>query len=129
MTNEEMTEQRAIDAIEDYVGGNVEDNEEIDRMSFTRFLRSTLLTFAKKIREDTLNDLTFLIWSNEHEEWWNPARRGYTPSIDEAGRYLLKDAIGICTEANKYIGFQNESIPKEVMTLSPESIRALERNK
>ena len=31
-----------IDKIEDYVGGNIEGNEEIDRMGFTRFLRGVL---------------------------------------------------------------------------------------
>lgn len=38
---------------------------------------------------------TFLIWSNQHGMWWRPSERGYTPHIEEAGRYprVVADAI------------------------------------
>ena len=29
----------------------------------------------------------FLIWSNQHGMWWRAGKRGYTPYIEEAGRY------------------------------------------
>ena len=38
----QMIIQKLIDEIEDYVGGNIEGVKKIDRMSFTRFLRSKL---------------------------------------------------------------------------------------
>lgn len=41
----------------------------------------------------------FLIWSNEHRQWWGPAKSGYTPWINEAGRYTLSDAVTICRQA------------------------------
>lgn len=29
----------------------------------------------------------YLIWSNEHRQWWRPNSMGYTSNISEAGLY------------------------------------------
>ena len=44
----------------------------------------------------------FLIWSFEHRAWWRPNSSGYTQSIDEAGAYMLEDALQLCTGANLF---------------------------
>lgn len=42
----------------------------------------------------------FLIWSNEHGQWWRDGEHGYTSNIYEAGEYLLERAVEICVQAN-----------------------------
>jgi hypothetical protein len=42
----------------------------------------------------------FLIWSNEHGMWWRTAERGYTASIEEAGRYPHDQAQKIVDQAS-----------------------------
>ncbi len=65
----------------------------------------------------------WLVWSNEHGEWWRPGQMGYTRCIGAAGRYILEEAKEICDHAN---AFQDEGeIPNEVMLLSPEASKAL----
>jgi hypothetical protein len=54
----------------------------------------------------------WLIWSNEHEQWWEPACHGYTPSRADAGRYTLNEATEICVAANRY---QKDGKPLETM--------------
>jgi hypothetical protein len=46
-----------------------------------------------------VNEPMFLIWSNQHAMWWRPARRGYTPVIEEAGRYPRAAAEKIVADA------------------------------
>lgn len=41
----------------------------------------------------------YLVWSNEHQMWWRPGRSGYTPFIEEAGRYSHDDAARIVSSA------------------------------
>jgi hypothetical protein len=41
----------------------------------------------------------YVIWSFEHAMWWGPARRGYTPDIEKAGRYGATDAGDIVTDS------------------------------
>ena len=40
-----------------------------------------------------------LVWSNQHGQWWRPARRGYTSVIEEAGRYSIAEAREIVAQA------------------------------
>ena len=42
----------------------------------------------------------YVIWSFEHEAWWRPDRRGYTPDLKQAGRYTQADADAIVADAN-----------------------------
>lgn len=73
----------------------------------------------------------FLIWSNQHCMWWGPARRGYTPIIEEAGRYSRAAAAEIVSDATlegrlirKRVdsrGRQYDSLD-EVLVLAPESM-------
>lgn len=44
--------------------------------------------------------MKYLIWSNQKNKWWSSCRRGYTKSIDEAGRYSEEEAVSICNDAN-----------------------------
>jgi hypothetical protein len=41
----------------------------------------------------------FLVWSNEHRMWWRANERGYTDSIEEAGRYSRREAEQIVASA------------------------------
>ena len=45
------------------------------------------------------DDERYLIWSNEHAQWWRAGRGGYTHSLREAGVYLKAEAIKICRNA------------------------------
>ncbi len=54
----------------------------------------------------------YLIWSNEHRCWWAPNQRGYTQSIDRAGRYTRDEAIGIAGTARG--GWEVASNPSEI---------------
>jgi hypothetical protein len=49
---------------------------------------------------DLLDNVRFLIWSNEHGQWWRPAELGYTDNIFDAGEYPLERAVEICARAN-----------------------------
>jgi hypothetical protein len=40
-----------------------------------------------------VSDIVYLLWSNKHGMWWRPDERGYTPNIDEAGRYGEAHAV------------------------------------
>jgi len=42
---------------------------------------------------------TCLIWSNQQERWWRPARRGYTTHLAEAGKYTRAEAEAIVADA------------------------------
>lgn len=57
------------------------------------------------------SDGFYLIWSEEHGAWWRPARRGYTTSIKDAGRYLLSAAEEIVRSANFGGTFHEIAIP------------------
>lgn len=57
--------------------------------------------------------MQYLIWSNEHNAWWHPDSRGYTVSIESAGRYSLEAAISVCNGAN-YGWDDDQKIPKEL---------------
>jgi hypothetical protein len=41
----------------------------------------------------------YLIWSNEHRGWWRPGGWGYTPGLNQAGRFSRAQAIDICKRA------------------------------
>lgn len=37
--------------------------------------------------------VVYLLWSQSHNAWWKPDGRGYTESLDEAGRFSEADAV------------------------------------
>lgn len=37
--------------------------------------------------------VVYLLWSQSHNAWWKPDGRGYTESLDEAGRLSEADAV------------------------------------
>lgn len=43
--------------------------------------------------------MDYLVWSNEHQMWWRDSRSGYTPYIEEAGRYTEDEAHRIVDDA------------------------------
>lgn len=57
--------------------------------------------------------MKWLIWSNEHGQWWAPASQGYTPSRKRAGRYSLEEATEIVAGAN--ICQRDNAVPNEAM--------------
>jgi hypothetical protein len=79
----------------------------------------------------------YLIWSNQHQQWWPPGRRGYTPHIEEAGRYDRATADNIVTDAtcdgalsitrtDPYTGREYQQF-SEVIVLAPECIDPVTR--
>lgn len=54
----------------------------------------------------------YLIWSNQHKAWWRPERRGYTTSLNAAGRYPRSEAIKICTHSR--YGWDGKDHPSEI---------------
>jgi hypothetical protein len=76
--------------------------------------------------------MKFLIWSNEHRMWWRANERGYTDSIEEAGRYPYEQAAKVVLSASvngqllydrtdPVTGEQYRQAP-EVLVLAPECI-------
>jgi hypothetical protein len=61
---------------------------------------------------DFMRTPSFLIWSNEHGAWWGPNGCGYTKRREEAGRYVLFEALRIVFSANRYIRGET---PNELM--------------
>lgn len=72
----------------------------------------------------------YLIWSNEHAQWWRPGKAGYTRHIEEAGRYSRDEAAAIVenstvggllsqTRTNPVTGETYQQFC-EVMVLAPE---------
>lgn len=60
---------------------------------------------------ENTKDTEWLIWSIEHEAWWNPNHKGYTTHRTNAGVYSYEEALDIVKGAN--IG--NHNIPNEAM--------------
>lgn len=53
----------------------------------------------------------WLIWSIEHDAWWRPSHRGYTPLRKEAGLYEYEEALQIVKGANITMA----NVPNEAM--------------
>lgn len=64
--------------------------------------------------------LKFLIWSMEHNAWWMPNERGYTPSREEAGRYSFEEACKIVKAANIGLSRGYQKNPHEAMIADTE---------
>jgi hypothetical protein len=45
----------------------------------------------------------WVIWSEQHFEWWAPGGMGYTPSLALAGRFSRTRAETIAAEANRFL--------------------------
>lgn len=60
-----------------------------------------------------MNSKLWLVWSNEHKQWWSPARCGYTNLRSEAGRYSLEEAIDIVERSNCHL--QDQDAPDEAL--------------
>jgi len=71
--------------------------------------------------------MKWLIWSLEHNAWWMPASRGYTPSIGEAGRYGLEEARKIVADSNRF-AFARGRGPEEAMIVDPDEEELHENN-
>ncbi|MFD1546956.1 hypothetical protein [Nonomuraea guangzhouensis] len=61
----------------------------------------------------------YLVWSNEHDAWWGPNRRGYTHDVWAAGRYAETEDAEVCRKAA--YGWRGGSPPPEVMVAAPEN--------
>lgn len=61
----------------------------------------------------------WLIYSREHGQFWRPPLHdGYTPSLEEAGRYTTVEALQIVAGARRGLGARE--LPPELMLLAPE---------
>jgi len=57
--------------------------------------------------------MKWLVWSFEHKGWWLQSWSGYTRELRQAGRFSLREALGICNRANQHLG--PDSLPEEAM--------------
>lgn len=48
---------------------------------------------------DLMERPEWLVWSNQHGQWWRGGRAGYTQYIEEAGRYSRAEAEAIVRQA------------------------------
>ena len=88
----------AIFDIEDYVGGNIEGIDKVDRMAFTVFLRKTLTTaISTAVREARIDELEHIISGSEYSDddfdWYEITKDEYvgTKYYSEV-RHLDKDS-------------------------------------
>jgi hypothetical protein len=61
-------------------------------------------TDYQKLEKEALSSVQqhWLVWSIEHNAWWDADRCGYTKDRAKAGRYSFNDATFICLNANQY---------------------------
>lgn len=64
----------------------------------------------KKREKEAAEKRDWLIWSIEHNQWWDENETGYVGKKSEAGRYTFEDACRIVKDAN-----QKEDRPNEAM--------------
>jgi len=62
-----------------------------------------------------MDDLKYLIWSNEHNAWWRSKEAGYTYQIEFAGVYSREETINICATARD--GIRKDRTPTEIPVL------------
>ena len=55
-----------------------------------------------RLSREMMMESVFYIWSVEHQGYWRQNRCGYTPEIDEAGKFDGSEAIKICNSANLF---------------------------
>ena len=78
--------------------------------------------------------MKYLIWSNQHAQWWAPNKRGYTSTIEAAGRYSYEQATRIVDDSTldgrlvkvktDQYGTQLHTLDEYVM-IAPESLADL----
>jgi len=56
-------------------------------------------------------DKMWMVWSQEHNGWWRPAKQGYTNEIREAGKYCYEEALDITRSANWAGRFEEAMVP------------------
>lgn len=62
----------------------------------------------------------YLIWSNEHDQWWGPHHSGCTSDLAEAGIYDELDAMRICGIREGFFrSYLDDGRPHEVMIPAP----------
>ena len=83
---------------------------------------------------DHTDTARYVVWSNQHAMWWRANRRGYTPWLEEAGRYTRTEAEAIVTDATldgklthrvPRIDGGEMSVVDEHLMLAPESLTDL----
>jgi hypothetical protein len=69
----------------------------------------------------------WIVWSNEHRQFWRPERCGYTSRIEQAGRYTKTEAETICNGANYRSNSDlRNGIPPEIFMPAPEAFYAFD---
>lgn len=56
----------------------------------------------------------YLIWSNKHQLWWRPNKRGHTSDLSQAGRYARSEALAICATGRGGWGDGDGKVPNEI---------------
>lgn len=72
------------------------------------------------VRSPALDELVYVIWSNEHSAWWGPNRHGYTTVLSGAGYYSRAAAISIARDARG--GWRKGENPPEIAIPLPDAI-------
>ena len=81
--------------------------------------RSAAFYEAEMFQRDRATAVEFLVYSRKHNMWWRPGCAGYTPFMEEAGRYVKGIAEHICQSANAHTPMDDG--PAEFMVPAPET--------
>lgn len=70
---------------------------------------------ALEIYLATEQDKKYLIWSNEHNAWWEAGCVGYVDHTHFAGRFTREEALEICNAANSvWDTYKSICVPDEL---------------
>jgi len=89
------------------------------RDSFAADVRSMAGSAAVQRQIEQPANSPWLVWSHEHNAFWRPDRAGYTPKIEQAGRYSRAEAEKICRDAR--YGQGENVLPPEICFPAPEA--------
>jgi hypothetical protein len=106
-----------------YIANDRQDvSADIRQISVNKVIEKILDNAISRVLELT-EGKRYLIYSNEHNSWWMPDRRGYTMDVNRAGRYGFEEAIAICNQANYGWNMDNRDLPNELPVLEEIAIR------
>lgn len=80
-----------------HIGLRESDKAEIGGM---HKILTSLVTSIEQFEEEDVEKSEWIIWSIEHNAWWNPKESGYTMLRERAGIYSYAKALDIVNGAN-----------------------------
>lgn len=100
------------------------DITETDRMGFVGCNPDENMPWDDEDHEpEHAADPMFYIWSNKHQLYWGPNRKGYVAWPSQAGQYTAIEASSIINHSMRGIILgQNRAVPDSIMLPVPETI-------